>query len=506
MVCSEKNLAVDAVAAAIFKAGGGTPEHPLWRETIAHGIESSLGPHAARFLLDEKVCQVREVRDAKYEHASAEDVRKSREGDLDNAVALHASVIAAACPQAVVPGDEDAMQAPGRGKSKIPLSQALQCRWSSRRVAQASLDCAQLVGNVKNIASAREAIRNALEDLKKADLYADRCVSRHGAATKQARKRLKQDARVLLVTLGSAHGVAKMLQAYPSGALDSSLSATVICDEASTVHTALFVSAMVSLVAKITNIVVVGDDRQLDPYWPVKADKSSKQPPVVAGYLFDDALEVAGGTIVRLTEQYRMPRPVMHILNEFFYSDFPLTFGKAKEASVSSVPLGWVHVPTSALRRRSGSAVGQNREQRDETSRAEATEAAYIARRAQENGHTVLVVTPYRQQRDLLKRSLGIGEEGPSSSATRQMESHPDGSIFVCTVDGAQGQEADVVVVSLMKPRPTRFLNDKRLCVLLSRARTQMVIVGDREQHRSCRTMPLRKLAKDSAATPARTM
>jgi superfamily I DNA and/or RNA helicase len=63
------------------------------------------------------------------------------------------------------------------------------------------------------------------------------------------------------------------------------------------------------------------------------------------------------------------------------------------------------------------------------------------------------------------------------------------------TVDGGQGQEADVLIISMVKRFPSRFLNAKRLCVMLSRARRRLVIIGNRESHARCECKPVKELA-----------
>jgi ATP-dependent exoDNAse (exonuclease V) alpha subunit len=50
----------------------------------------------------------------------------------------------------------------------------------------------------------------------------------------------------------------------------------------------------------------------------------------------------------------------------------------------------------------------------------------------------------------------------------------------VLTIDQCQGQEADLVVLSLVQ-RPTRFLNKNRFNVALSRVRQKMFLLCDRK-------------------------
>ncbi len=69
--------------------------------------------------------------------------------------------------------------------------------------------------------------------------------------------------------------------------------------------------------------------------------------------------------------------------------------------------------------------------------------------------------------------------------------------IELCTVDGFQGHEADIVLITFAKPHPTPFLEcPNRLNVALTRARYLRVIVGDRHGLKRGRGL-LRALAED---------
>ena len=54
-VVSEKNMAIDAVAASLLRRGGGTVGNAVWEETVAHGVQGSLGKNATSFLIKSKV-------------------------------------------------------------------------------------------------------------------------------------------------------------------------------------------------------------------------------------------------------------------------------------------------------------------------------------------------------------------------------------------------------------------------------------------------------------------
>ena len=65
-----------------------------------------------------------------------------------------------------------------------------------------------------------------------------------------------------------------------------------------------------------------------------------------------------------------------------------------------------------------------------------------------------------------------------------RLEKDPDKRhIQVLTIDQCQGQEADIVILSLVK-KPTLFLNRNRLNVALSRVRKMLYLLVDEDQFR----------------------
>ena len=99
--------------------------------------------------------------------------------------------------------------------------------------------------------------------------------------------------------------------------------------------------------------------------------------------------------------------------------------------------------------------------------RSEARAVAAVvaaARRHALAGASVAVITPYAGQQREIVASLG----GDASD------------VRVGTVDGFQGQEADVVVLSCVRTQNLGFLADeRRLNVALTRARRALLVVGD---------------------------
>ena len=103
------------------------------------------------------------------------------------------------------------------------------------------------------------------------------------------------------------------------------------------------------------------------------------------------------------------------------------------------------------------------------------------ARRWARSGASVAVITPYREQRDLIVKHVD------------------DVSVRVGTVDGFQGQEADIVVISCTRTKQLGFLEDeRRLNVALTRARECLLIVGSADFMRG-KSGPWKELVDDAA-------
>ncbi len=70
--------------------------------------------------------------------------------------------------------------------------------------------------------------------------------------------------------------------------------------------------------------------------------------------------------------------------------------------------------------------------------------------------------------------------------------------VEVCTVDRFQGQEADVVFLSMVRSRGVGFLdNMNRMNVALTRAKYQNVIVGDKTPFKKAKVEFLRRMAEE---------
>ena len=86
---------------------------------------------------------------------------------------------------------------------------------------------------------------------------------------------------------------------------------------------------------------------------------------------------------------------------------------------------------------------------------------------------SVGIISPYKEQRDWLKDNISEFELNTSKIS----------SLSIKTIDGFQGEERDVIYISLVRSNEKQeigFLNDlRRMNVAITRARKKLVVIGD---------------------------
>ncbi len=204
------------------------------------------------------------------------------------------------------------------------------------------------------------------------------------------------------------------------------------------------------------------------------------------------SFDLLGGHVSILKEQSRMHPVICKLVSDCFYGGRLVSSERAtnRKPAVAttkeflSSPLIILDLPSLSVSRR------RKFEEKIGTSRQNQVEVTAVINVLKElkpssgkTPRTLAVLTPFTAQKSLLEREL----EKITDPETREISgfSSPKGNgEFVYTVDGFQGGEADLVVVSLVRnnelvgPRALGFLSDRRrMNVLLSRARDKLVLV-----------------------------
>lgn len=229
-------------------------------------------------------------------------------------------------------------------------------------------------------------------------------------------------------------------------------------------------------ILRANRVVLAGDHHQLPPtVKSMKADKGG-----LSKTLFEDLIETHPESATLLTTQYRMNEEIMTFSGNQFYE------GRLEaDLSVRYRKLGQSF---SALSYVDTAGCGFEESRNPETlSRYNTDEAQLLLRHlahllneleAKEperinDSFSVGIISPYKEQVRRIQNQL---KESPMMSVYLPY-------ITVNTVDGFQGQERDVIYISLVrsnKKGEIGFLKDvRRMNVALTRARMKLVVVGD---------------------------
>lgn len=212
--------------------------------------------------------------------------------------------------------------------------------------------------------------------------------------------------------------------------------------------------AVYPLLARVERLVLAGDHKQLGP--TVISSKAVGEG--IARSWFERLMERKGVPQTMLREQYRMHPAIMAFPSRMLY-DNALTAADSVGGMEGEPPL--LFIDTAGR--------GFDEEREDESSSyfntGEAELAKQLAERLSATGASVGLLSPYAGQVQKLRE---LCEDLP---------------LEVNTIDGFQGREKDVIIVSLVRSNERQeigFLSDvRRMNVALTRARKVLIVIGD---------------------------
>ncbi|XP_042642156.1 NFX1-type zinc finger-containing protein 1-like [Tyto alba] len=277
------------------------------------------------------------------------------------------------------------------------------------------------------------------------------------SAAQLAQHQLQQDLRILrqsrvigMTTTGAAK-YRKLLQSVRPQ--------TVIVEEAAEI---LEAHVLTCLTASCKHLILIGDHQQLRPK---PADYTLEKKYCLGISLFERMInnEIPH---VQLLCQHRMRPEISQLLVPFFYEalrDHPAVGSYGKIKGIESSVFFIQHAGGEDR----GGHVGSY------SNRSEAAFLVHLCKYLLEQGYgkgQLTVLTPYSSQVATVRQLL----------ARRDMA-----KVAVCTVDDFQGEESDIVLLSLVRSNPEGrigFLRDRhRVCVAFSRARKGFYCIGDLE-------------------------
>ena len=276
------------------------------------------------------------------------------------------------------------------------------------------------------------------------------------------------EARVIACTLvGSAH---RLLERQKFG--------TLFIDEAAQ---ALEAACWIPL-RKVSRVVLAGDHCQLPP--TVKSIAALKGG--LGKTLMERIVENKPEVVTLLKMQYRMNEEIMRFSSSWFYGNQVESAPEVKFRSILDfdIPMTWIdtsqfEIPEESNLTFKEQFVGESfgRINKAEAELALLTLETYFNKigkqRILDERLDVGIISPYRAQVQYLRRQIKKKEW---AKPYRQL-------ISVNTVDGFQGQERDIILISLVRANDDGqigFLRDlRRMNVAITRARMKLIILGD---------------------------
>lgn len=229
-------------------------------------------------------------------------------------------------------------------------------------------------------------------------------------------------------------------------------------------------------ILKAKKVVFAGDHLQLPP--TIKSFEASKEGLAIT--LMEKVIQRKPQVAELLQVQYRMKAEIMGFSNEYFYE------GKLKAAENTDLHvfeneavLEWIDTAGAGY---------TDRQEEESLSTFNPEEASFTCKylnelikrigisKFKENGWTIGLIAPYSAQVRYLRTLIFETYDYPNLKAFADL-------ITIDTVDGFQGQERDLMIISLTRSNEKGeigFLADeRRMNVAITRAKRKLVLIGD---------------------------
>ena len=283
------------------------------------------------------------------------------------------------------------------------------------------------------------------------------------------RRAVELEVKIQVEIFESARVVASTLVGSDNAVLKGRRFTTLYIDEAGQ---ALEAACWIAI-RKVDRVIFAGDHCQLPPtVKSVEAERAG-----LSRSLMESVVDKCRSAVELLTVQYRMNEAIMRFSSDWFYGG---RLQAAEEVKCRGIldfdsPLEWLDTSEMDFSEKYVSATG-GRVNPDEGEFMLDSLEAYIKRigekRVEDENLDFAVISPYKAQVSWLRRNA------KKRNVLRRLK----GKIAINTIDGFQGQERDVVFISLVRSNDDGkigFLSDlRRMNVAMTRARMKLVIIG----------------------------
>lgn len=313
------------------------------------------------------------------------------------------------------------------------------------------------------------SIRKAIRELRQQRKHAD---SWHQKMDRLKSRATELELRIRSSLFGEARVIASTLTGAANRVLEGEKYSTLFIDEAAQ---ALEAACWIAI-RKAGRVILAGDHCQLPP--TVKSIMALKGG--LGKTLMERIVENKPETVTLLKMQYRMNEQIMKFSSEWFYHGMVESAPTVSHRGILDydTPMMWIDTAECDGKEEF---VGENfgRINRAEVEMTLQTLQQYLEKigkqRILEESIDVGIISPYRAQVQLLRKEL----------RKREFFRPYRHLLTVNTVDGFQGQERDIILISLVRSNDggdIGFLRDlRRMNVAITRARMKLIILGSSE-------------------------
>lgn len=313
------------------------------------------------------------------------------------------------------------------------------------------------------------SIRKAIRELRQQRKHAD---SWHQKMDRLKSRATELELRIRSSLFGEARVIASTLTGAANRVLEGEKYSTLFIDEAAQ---ALEAACWIAI-RKAGRVILAGDHCQLPP--TVKSIMALKGG--LGKTLMERIVENKPETVTLLKMQYRMNEQIMKFSSEWFYHGMVESAPTVSHRGILDydIPMMWIDTAECDGKEEF---VGENfgRINRAEAELTLQTLQQYLEKigkqRILEESIDVGIISPYRAQVQLLRKEL----------RKREFFRPYRHLLTVNTVDGFQGQERDIILISLVRSNDggdIGFLRDlRRMNVAITRARMKLIILGSFE-------------------------
>lgn len=316
----------------------------------------------------------------------------------------------------------------------------------------------------------RKAEREAIAKLSGRHCSATERHATQNHLTKLRNRRTEIEIRINDDLFANSRVIACTLIGTASRVLERKHFSTLFIDEAAQA----FEAACWAAICKADRVILAGDHCQLPP--TIKCKEAERQG---LGHTLMEKIAKGKPTCVELlTVQYRMHSDIMQFSSDWFYQSRLTAAPEVAHRGVLELdsPLVWIDTSKLGFEEQLNP-LSQSRLNTSEAFLLLKTLRDYVRtlgmQRMINDRVDFGIISPYKSQVQLLRRLI------KQSNFLKPLLPQ----ISVNTVDGFQGQERDVILISMVRGNDDGrigFLNDlRRMNVAITRARMKLIILGD---------------------------